>query len=127
MQSDSDSTHSLVRIIYPYCGPSMLLLYRRLHALLSLCLHLCVYNYCVPLVLHCAYVHNCILRGVGLALNVAPLRYVMCWCLIMNKMPCVYFRVEKYRPATLQELISHEDIISTSKYCGTLLNAFILS
>lgn len=31
---------------------------------------------------------------------------------------CVFscFRVEKYRPQTLDDLISHKDILSTSKY-----------
>lgn len=30
----------------------------------------------------------------------------------------LYFRVEKYRPQTLNDLISHQDILSTSKYPG---------
>ena len=36
--------------------------------------------------------------------------------LITIKIDYNFDRVEKYRPSTLQDLVSHEDIIKTSEY-----------
>ena len=47
---------------------------------------------------------------------VCKLNYIIPWqimCLSVLLMRC---RVEKYRPKTLGELISHKDIINTSKW-----------